>query len=422
MTLEETTWRRWLAGLAFGATVANLVSIAVAHVLLGAGVALLLARPRSVRVPTVIWPVLALVAWTLLSALLSDEPALALPQVKKLFVFATLPLVYTAVRTPDQCNRLSQAWFVAMLGSCTVAIGQFAYGVIRSSLQGSDFDGLFAGARITGFYSHWMTFSQTATIIAAALACYILFARRREGSGVWTGAGLVILAGLLLSFTRSAWLAVVVCALYLLVLRRPRLVLAAPVVAAVAYFAAPDALRYRAESMGPAANQSRIIMWRTGLNMISDHPLVGVGPERVGARFSEYQPADVGELPTAYYAHLHNVFIHFAAERGIPAALIVIWLFAQVLVDMRRGLLAVPPGRHDRRYLLHAAISATLAIAVLGCFDVPLGDSEVLAVYLAMLGIAYRGLPQSSLCRPREGNLKAMVPGFTPVTSKVTPN
>lgn len=399
MKLEETTWRRWLAGLAFGATVANLVSIAVAHVLLGAGVALLLARPRSIRVPPVIWPVLALVAWTLLSAILSDEPALALPQVKKLFVFATLPLVYTAVRTPDACQRLSQAWFVVMLGSCAVAIGQFALGVIRSTLQGNDFDGLFAGARITGFYSHWMTFSQTATIIAAALGCYILFSRRRPGSGIWTGAGLVIMAGLLLSFTRSAWLAVLASALYLLILRRPRLVLAAPVVAALVYFAAPDALRDRAESMGPAANQSRIIMWRTGLNMIWEHPLVGVGPERVGSRFSEYQPTDVSDLPTGFYGHLHNVFIHFAAERGIPAALIVIWLFAQVLVDMRRGLLALPPGREDRRYSLHAAISATLAIAVLGCFDVSLGDSEVLAVYLAVLGIAYRGLPQSSPTR-----------------------
>ena len=405
MTLEETTWRRWLAGLAFGTTVANFISIAVAHVLLGAGVALLLARPRSIRVPPVVWPVLALVAWTLLSALLSDQPALALPQIKKVFVFATLPLVYTAIRAPDASQRISQAWFVAMLGSCAVAVGQFALGVIRSSLQGSDFDGLFAGARITGFYSHWMTFSQTATIIAVALGCYVLFAKSRPGSGVWAGAGLLILAGLLLSFTRSAWLAVLACALYLLVLRRPRLVLAAPVVAAAVYFAAPDALRDRAESMGPAANQSRIIMWRTGLNMIAAHPLVGVGPERVGSRFSEYQPADVSELPTGYYGHLHNVFIHFAAERGIPATLIVIWLFVQVLVDMRRGLLALPPGRDDRRYLLHAAISATLAIAVLGCFDVPLGDSEVLAVYLGVVAIAYRGLPQSSLSRALDSSL-----------------
>lgn len=396
MTLEETTWRRWLAVLAFVATVANLVSIAVAHILLVAGVTLLLARPRSIQVPRVIWPVLALVAWTLLSAVLSEEPAAALPQFKKIFVFATLPLVYTAVRTSDESQRLSQAWFVAMLGSCAVAVGQFAFGVIRSTLQGSDFGGLFAGARIAGFYSHWMTFSQTATIIAVVLGCYIVFARNRPGSGVWIGASSVILAALLLSFTRSAWLAVLASALYLLAVRRPRLVLAVPIVAAAVYFAAPDALRNRAESMGPAANESRIIMWRTGLNMIAANPLLGVGPERVGPRFSEYRPDDVSELPTGFYGHLHNVFIHFAAERGIPATLFVIWIFGQVLVDMRSGLLALPPGRDDRRYLLHAAISATLAIAVLSCFDVALGDSEVLAAYLGVLAIAYRGLPEPS--------------------------
>ena len=85
--------------------------------------------------------------------------------------------------------------------------------------------------------------------------------------------------------------------------------------------------------------------------------------------------------------------MHYAAERGIPAALIVLWLLAQVLWDMRAGLRRLAPGPDDRRFLLHSGVMATLTVAILGCFDVSLGDSEVLGAYLAVMAIGYRGLP-----------------------------
>ena len=57
-------------------------------------------------------------------------------------------------------------------------------------------------------------------------------------------------------------------------------------------------------------------MWETGWNMVRAHPWLGVGPERVGPRFEEFMPPWEGELPDAYYGHLHNIYIHYAAERG----------------------------------------------------------------------------------------------------------
>ena len=98
------------------------------------------------------------------------------------------------------------------------------------------------------------------------------------------------------------------------------------------------------------------------------------------------------------------MFIHFAAERGIPAAIIVLWLFLQVLVDMRRGLRQTEAGRNDRRFLLHAGAAATLAIVILSCFDVSLGDSEVLGAYLAIVAVAYRGLPEGREAPARSGS------------------
>ncbi len=405
MTLlpDEPRWRRWIALAAFGATAANLASIAAAHAILAVGLALLLLRPARVRFPPAAWPLAALAAWTLAAAAVSEDPAAALPQIKKFFVFAILPLAYTAFRSADACRRAAESWYVVTLGACCVATAQFAAATLRAGTLDSEFYRLYVDDRVTGFYSHWMTFSQASVLVLLTLACYLAFGERRKGAAIWAAVGGLLAAALLLSFTRSAWLALVAGGIYLLAVKRPRLLLAIPVALAAIYLAAPEAVQQRVRSIRPGANQARIVMWRTGLNMIWDRPLAGVGPERAGPLFSEYQPEDVGELPPGFYGHLHNVFVHYAAERGIPAALIVLWLFAQVLLDMRRGLRALPDRPDDRRFLLHAGVCGTLAVAILSCFDVSLGDSEVLAAYLAITAIAYRGMPGANEARPPGG-------------------
>ena len=390
--LDERRWREWIAWAALGATAANFASIAVAHSLLGLGLGLLILRPRSVQLPRIAWPLIALLGWTLVSAAASDDPVAALPQIKKFFVFAILPLAYTAFRTVDACRRASEAWFVVVLATCGLAIAEFGGSAARTLTQGGDFHGLLIADRIRGFYSHWMTFSQAATLAALTLACYLLFGRRRSGTGVWLACGFVMAVALMLSFTRSAWLALMLGGLYLLAVTKPKALGLVPIIGVALYFGGPEGLQERIRSIRPEANQSRIIMWRTGLNMIAAHPLVGVGPEQVGPRFAEFQPEGIEELPPGFYGHLHNVYIHYAAERGIPAALIVVWLFGQVLFDMRRGLRKLPHAYDDRRFLLQAGATSTFAMAVLSCFDVSLGDSEVLGAFLAVTAIAYRGL------------------------------
>ena len=392
MLPSERDWFRWLGWAAFGASAANFASIAVAHTILGGGGILLLLRPRSARMPPIAWPLLALIFWTLVATAASDDPAAALPQLKKFFVFTMLPVVFTAARTVDRCRRFAETWFVVALGASAMSIAQFAVSSQEVSTQDGDFYSMYVGDRITGFYSHWMTFSQSTALAFVTLASYLLFARRRPGRWVWVAVTTAIGMALLLSFTRSVWLALIAASLYLLAAAKPRALLAVPVLLAVVYAAAPDSVRQRVHSIRPGANENRLVMWRTGLNMIATHPLLGVGPELAGQRFAEFQPADVEELPPGFYGHLHNVYIHFAAERGLPAALIVLWLFGRIVWDMRLGLRGLPDGRDDRRFLLHAGVAGTLAVALVSCFDVSLGDSEILGAYLALAAIAYRGV------------------------------
>lgn len=387
---------RYAFGFAFISSAAAMVSIAVSHTCLGIALALLLVSKTRVRAPRIVWPFAAFLAWTALSAVVSGDPAAALPQFKKFFVFAVLVVVFSLFRTVDQARRLAEAWFACAVAAALLSIVQFVEKWMAARDAGADFLTAYANDRITGFFGHWMTFSQALLLVFLLLGSYLLFSEsgRRPGRGVWLGCGLVCSAALALSFTRSVWIALLVAGGYLVWHWRPKLLLAVPVALAVAFLAAPGAARQRLESIvSPSAGESRLIMWRTGARMIQAHPWFGVGPERVGPRFREFLPADVETLPDAYYKHLHNIYVHYAAERGLPAVLFLLWFFVQTLWDHVRALRRLPPSsRGDRRFLLHAVIAATVAVMVVGCFDVTLGDSEVLGIYLALVALGYRAV------------------------------
>ncbi len=390
-------------GFAFVSSAALLLSIALAHVCLGVALALLLFSKTRIRFPTIIWPVAFFMAWTLISLAASDDPAAGLPQVKKFFVFATLPVVFSLFPGRDQARRLVEAWFVCALIAALVSIMQFFQKLAAAQAAGENFYETYVERRITGFFSHWMTFSEVGLLVFLILLSYLFFSAsgRRGGRGIWLGCGFVLGFALVLSFTRSVWLALAVAGAYLVWHWKPKLLFAAPVLVALLALLSPGAVQRRLATIAnPDDNSARLIMWRTGARMIAQHPWLGMGPERVGPHFREFLPPDIArleELPPAYYAHLHNVFIHYGAERGLPAVAILLWLLLKVVLDHRRALSRLPRSPSDEKFLLQAVIAATIGVAIVSCFEVTLGDSEILGFYLTLLALGYRAVERVSV-------------------------
>jgi O-antigen ligase len=104
--------------------------------------------------------------------------------------------------------------------------------------------------------------------------------------------------------------------------------------------------------------------------------------------------------PPGFYEHLHNVYLQYAAERGIAALLVFFWLMIRILVDFGRGLRAMLPGPGDRRYLLHAGIAVVIAAMVEGVAEVNLGDSEVLTMFLVVIAAGYLALEKDLATAP----------------------
>jgi O-antigen ligase len=243
-----------------------------------------------------------------------------------------------------------------------------------------------------------MTFSGQEMFVLLFLLAFILFApdiRKR----LWFAlpcAGIVGLA-LVLSDTRSIWIASVAAGLYLLWNWNKRAALAMPALLAIGLIAAPKPIQQRALSIvrpkkQTDSNEHRIVCWRTGWQMIKAHPIVGVGPEEVSDTrvFYRYLPADIAlPLPQGWYGHLHDIYIQYAAERGIPAALFIAAALLMALIDFLRALRHAGRGRSDARFILQAAVACIIGTAIGGIFEHNLGDTEVLTMFLVIMCAGY---------------------------------
>jgi O-antigen ligase len=386
---------RWLT---FGSAVAIIFSIAASQILLGLALAALLLSGGRMRLPRIWLPLGLFLLGTLISLALSPDPAAGLPQVRKIFVFTTLLVVFSTLRDIVVIRRLFLCW--AGAGTLTALRGlvQFSRKVQEAHAQGRGFYDYYVAERITGFTSHWMTFGgeeMFALLMTAAFLFFACIARKR--AWLWALSALLMALALLLGFTRSIWLASAGAGIYLLWFWKRALAAALPVALLLIAFLAPASIRERFSSLlkpGKVdSNQHRIVTWRTGLEMIRAHPWFGLGPEEVKLQFNNYVPADIPRpLPEGWYGHLHNIYLQYAAERGIPVMLLMLWMLGQVLWDCLRRLWRLPPGRSDLKFVLHGAVAVVIATMIGGCFEYNLGDSEVLTMFLVVVGCAYAAL------------------------------
>lgn len=330
-----------------------------------------------------------------MSLCFSADPRSGTPQIRKFFVFLVLVLVYSTFKTIRQIRSviLISAGVAAL--SAARSLFQFIQKYQAAQEQHQNFYDFYVGERITGFMSHWMTLGGEEMMVLLMLCAFLFFFPDRR----WKTAGWICTAilsiSIVLGFTRSIFmLGLPAGLLYLLWFWHRWLVVALPVAAAIGVAAAPP-VRERVRSIVQAhgetdSNLHRSITRRTGLAMIRAHPLLGLGPEQVKAQFDMYVPPDIARpLPTGWYGHLHNMYLQYAAERGIPALLAMLWLIGKALFDFATGLRL---GAGPARFVLHGAIAVILAILAEGLLEYNLGDSEILTVFLAVLAFGYVAL------------------------------
>lgn len=325
---------------------------------------------RRPEFPAFFAPLLVYAGLTLVSAAFSGDPAASLIDSKQLILFLMVPVVAMFARG-ERATRVLDV--VIALGSAGAL-----YGILQYYVFGYD----SLDARPTGPLSHWMTFSGVLMLVTgAALARLIYFTRE----WVWPAIAVpALVAALVLSLTRNAWLGAGAAMVVLLAVRNWRLLLMLPVAGLILMLVAPGAVINRVNSIGDMsdpATRDRVAMLRMGAHMVQDHPLTGVGPEMVQRVYNDYRdPMAVN--PTN--PHLHNVPVQIAAERGLPALAAWLWFVVVAFRDLWKQL------RHGpAKAVAGAGVAAIVAMLVAGLFEYNFGDSEFLMLFLGLITLPW---------------------------------
>ncbi|MBI4459195.1 MAG: O-antigen ligase family protein [Acidobacteria bacterium] len=372
--------------------VTQFFSIAAAQILLGAALLTLLLSRRPLHFPQRLgWAIVALAVWTLLSIVFSRDPLSGLSYLRKFFLFFVVVLVYNVVQDRRRLWTLLRGIVAAGTIAALYGVGQFAYAYFNLKRQGLPFYENYVLHQASGFMSHWLTFAAQLMMVFLITASVLFFSHSSRGRPGWWLAAAAIALGILAAFTRGVWLGTFVGTAYLLARFRRKLLWLLPLAFLVFYLISPTWLERRMQSMTDlktdTSNQSRPVMARTGWEMIRAHPWFGVGPGRVEVEFLHYKPASL-PLPRAWYGHLHNTYLQFAAERGIPFLLLWLWLVVEVIL----ASLSLTHGPGERsRAVGHAVVAVTLGTMVSGLFEFNFGDSEVLMLYLFLVATAFAG-------------------------------
>ena len=333
-------------------------------------------RPDRRPATPIPWPALAWFVALALSAWFAFDRSASLPRLSKALFPLIVPLAATHARLPRRGRRALAVFLV----SATLAA---LFGLALYLAKGAAWP-----ARASGAVGHYMTFGGQLLIfvsVAAGVAALERTPRWRWGAVLAGSAGCAALAA---TFTRSAWLGLLVSLATLLGLARPRWL---PVLAAVfvlAFALAPAPYRVRALSAfdpRDPANLERTYMWQGGLAMFRDRPLTGVGLSDLKPIYDRYRPPQAHERA----GHLHSVPVQIAASMGLAGLVAFALLYGSLFVCTVRGLRA-SLRRRGLAAGLRAGVTGLLAgFLVAGLFEWNFGDEELLYPLYTLVGLAW---------------------------------
>jgi O-antigen ligase len=297
-------------------------------------------------------PLLLFAVASLVSAAFSLDPVQSFEKTPRLMVLLLVPLA---------AALMDGEWWPRLVAALAVVTTVLAVWGIVQYVQGAN----NLAHRIQGPLAHYMLYAGWMLLGVSVVVAELLLNPARR---LWLLLPPALLGpvALLLSYTRNAWVGLAAGLLLLAAVWHRRLLLLYPVVALALWFVFPRPVLERVISifdLRQAANYDRVCMTISGLQMIRDFPLTGVGLDMVDRLYPLYRRDDA---PRWRVPHLHNNLVQIAAERGLPALAAYLWLIGAFFTVTWRGL---PRLSGEGRAAVGASLTAVLAITVAGLFE-----------------------------------------------------
>src|SRR5262245_59304805 len=334
-------------------------------------------------------PLLAFGVVTNLSALVSGHAAASLAAPRDLLVLAALWVIADALEDARGADRF--VTWVALAAGGTALVGLVQHLACPAQAPADELARWFFYRcdRPRAFYSIYMTLAGFLNVVLLITLPRVLPGTFRMWSApVW----LLTAAGLTVTYTRGAWLGFAAGAVVFVAMasRRARLILVAGlVIVPLIFVAGPQDLSHRFQSMfdpEEAGIKERVYMWRSGVDMWRERPLLGWGPGGVKREYPRFALADAYKKRTG---HVHNTPLQVLVERGALGftAWLAIWIaFYWRSIRLFRDL---GESRAQERALVAGSVAAITGYLVAGLSEHNLGSSVVVMVTVAAMSLPW---------------------------------
>lgn len=341
-------------------------------------------------------PLLAFVIISGLSVLVSPDRGFSFYNYYNLVgaYAGTYLLAGQLVRTEEQLRNILEAF--ALGAGIVVLYGfyQFIFGIDISSMKWVDGEA-FPELRKRVF-STWENPNILAGYLNEAICMVFAFLVTLEDkkARLMTGGALLCLAACLaMTYARGACLAIAVVIGFYGLLKDRRILLGLIALAAVMLLADP-VLSERLTSVFTKVDTSsemRLALWESSVDMICDHPLLGIG---WGAYWMVYHEYDFYiNDPSVLIVHAHNMYLNYAVETGVFGAAAFLWYFFGTMVQAFRE---VPQEQPQLVKAFRLGVGLALLSVALGgltddvLFNIP---TSMLLWLLCALSAAAREMP-----------------------------
>ena len=251
----------------------------------------------------------------------------------------------------------------------------------RHALSG--FDTHYAHWAMSPFYNDHTAYGAILAFFLPITSClFFLPQNSRKQKIFYATLTILFFIGLYLSFSRAAWISVVLAIGVWIVLKLrikfSWLVVGVAIVGSVFFFYADDILykmsRNNQDAKGnfvehlqsmsnistDASNVERLNRWNSAFGMIKERPLTGWGPGTYQFVYAPFQRSQYKTIITTNFGdggNAHSEYIGPCAESGIPGMLTV---FALVIVSLYIGLTTYNHEKEPTRRLLCLAMTLAL--------------------------------------------------------------
>ncbi len=350
-----------------------------------------LKEKNAIRVPRSLYALFIFFLWAAATVWITEKKfnLSALNSFSKSWNLAAMVFIPSAFAWKS--SDLKKIFKILFLAACVVVVLGYAEHFL-------DFYplGLIQEHRFYGFQSHPLHSGGLYCLLSLTALSLALFDPpvKRERF-IWIGAAVILTLGVILTRSRSYYLAWALGAASLLAFKGIKLFIAGILLAGILFLgvaAIDQDFRHRMNSISlehtDESAKIRLRLWQAARSMIQDHPVAGVGYHKWRDTILEYSKVIPDwTLDQAAFAHAHNSYFTFAAETGL-AGLALFLTFWGLLINEQIRFLRTSLENHAGRSLALASIASLLALLLAAFFEHNLLTATISLYLFFLIGLS----------------------------------